>query len=824
MAYIGNGRTLLVLGSNVRDDIVPDNSTTTFNLSQEVPGGYEGNVYVFKQTYITERLITSCSNPASATIGIGTVTSTTWQITTSNTSIAAALSDIKEGIKLYSDSNHTLTISGADLSANNGTFSIIDCTYNGATLTITLNKPGAQGTNLNSTSGITISRGYSGFWEVLEPDTDYTIGGTGSYLNKQITFSKTPKVNDKVYVIHKGDATYNLVPSDNSVGPNQLSQNLRNFVTDKFTGNGITTAYTLSQSAVNAKALLVTVAGVVKEETTDYTLDSAGTTLTFTSAPANTSKIRILHLGFSTVSRRSVLSPGQVGTVAPNSITANELANDAVIETKILAASVTNTKIAPNVVTSDKILLSNNTSLRSYRADGTTIFSALTLNSSDKLVLNTPTTTQLSIAGTAAVNISSTEISPETTAVVSLGSSTKKFVDLNLSGQINSQTANVTGNITVGGTVDGVDVSALNSTVSSLQTLVNNLVPIGTMMIWSNDSVPNSNWLLCDGTAYNTYTYRFLHAAISNTHGGTAYLAGTTDQSGATTTFNIPDMRRRVPVGKGTNTAVGNTDTLSETSRALTHTHSVPAHTHGMSNHTHSVPAHFHGMGTGATLNITSSGSHTTTIDISHGHTASSAGSGTLTAGAVGTGISLSQTAHSHGGITAYSNPAHSHTISSSGAHDHTLRVEGGSGTSTRISLISNQGSSTNAALVVDTSGAHTHPVASTNIDHAHGVYADNANITLNDPTHSHSIASHAHTITVDSLGLTNKTDTGGSHTHSSSAFSGSIGLVTGGVDGNATMTSGVPSNNTTDASAALTSGTATNSPYTVVNYIIRAS
>ena len=96
----------------------------------------------------------------------------------------------------------------------------------------------------------------------------------------------------------------------------------------------------------------------------------------------------------------------------------------------------------------------------------------------------------------------------------------------------------------------------------------------------------------------------------------------------------------------------------------------------------------------------------------------------------------------------------------------------------------------------------------------------------LTDPTHSHTIASHAHTITVDSLGLTNKQDTGGSHTHSSAAFFGSIGLgiSAGGVNGNATMTSGAPSNNTTELSSALTSGAATNVPYTVVNYIIRAS
>ena len=44
----------------------------------------------------------------------------------------------------------------------------------------------------------------------------------------------------------------------------------------------------------------------------------------------------------------------------------------------------------------------------------------------------------------------------------------------------------------------------------------------------------------CDGRALNTYTYRNLHSIVSNIYGGTAYSAGVTNISTATTTFNVP--------------------------------------------------------------------------------------------------------------------------------------------------------------------------------------------------------------------------------------------------------------------------------------------
>lgn len=205
------------------------------------------------------------------------------------------------------------------------------------------------------------------------------------------------------------------------------------------------------------------------------------------------------------------------------------------------------------------------------------------------------------------------------------------------------------------------------------------LMPSGVMMPYGGASAP-TGWLLCDGSAVSRSTYASLFTAI-----GTAYGSGD-----GSTTFNIPDLVRRTPVGKGSADSLGGSDGVAAGSRTLTHTHSVPAH--------------YHGMGTGADLNITSSGSGTTGSGGGHSHTFSYRQSPT------GFGSGAPAGSSATGTLTTY-------PTSTEAAHDHSTP----------------------------------------------------------------------------------------NHTHGSSAFSGRIGLVTGGVDGNASMTSG-----------------ASNENYLIVNYIIK--
>jgi hypothetical protein len=176
--------------------------------------------------------------------------------------------------------------------------------------------------------------------------------------------------------------------------------------------------------------------------------------------------------------------------------------------------------------------------------------------------------------------------------------------------------------------------------------------------------------------------------------------------------ITLPDSRQRFPIGKA---ASGTGSTLGGTG--------------GNIDHTHSVPAHHHGMGTGADLNITSSGSGTSgTESADHTHTFS----------ATSSGFSAN---HQHSG---------------KGARAFVMTGTGGDAISS-FSLDSGAAYTLCADTTTDNTGSnHTHTVSGTTSGKS--------------ATHTHSTPSH---------------------THPSGNVAGRVGLVTGGVDGNAAMTSG---------------------------------
>ncbi len=87
-----------------------------------------------------------------------------------------------------------------------------------------------------------------------------------------------------------------------------------------------------------------------------------------------------------------------------------------------------------------------------------------------------------------------------------------------------------------------------------------NGVPVGTVVSTALTTAP-SGWLICDGSAVSRTTYPDLFAGI-----GTTYGAG--DES---TTFNLPDLRQRFPLGKANS---GTGATLGSTGGTIDYTHS----------------------------------------------------------------------------------------------------------------------------------------------------------------------------------------------------------------------------------------------------------
>lgn len=110
----------------------------------------------------------------------------------------------------------------------------------------------------------------------------------------------------------------------------------------------------------------------------------------------------------------------------------------------------------------------------------------------------------------------------------------------------------------------------------------------GTMTAFAGSAAP-SGWLLADGSVVSRSTYAALFAAIGTTYGS----------GDGSTTFKLPDLRQRFPLGKA---ATGTGSTLGASGGAIDHSYtwSVPGHTHTatlansshswtFSNHTHTV-------------------------------------------------------------------------------------------------------------------------------------------------------------------------------------------------------------------------------------------
>lgn len=356
-------------------------------------------------------------------------------------------------------------------------------------------------------------------------------------------------------------------------------------------------------------------------------------------------------------------------------------------------------------------------------------------NSSGTTVLSINNVGDVICSGTITQSIDGNTIGSLT--VASSGAATKTLITKGFS----SQSANLfEAQNNAGQTLMSVDASGNISspTIDSLKLGS----PTGSVIAFAGTSAP-SGWLLCDGSAINTYTYRQLHAVISSTYGGTTYQAGTTDQVGASTTFTIPDLRSRAIVGKGStvNTTLGSSDSIPEASRSLTHNHSV------------TVLGHYHDTATstptGATL--TAAGQTLAATDVSP----------TGTIGGTEDGK------HTHGA----SDNGHGHSATDSG-HSHGIYAR-------------EAGSTNDSAYFPTQTSANSanDRSRSTQLGYANiTVTTGYANIVVNNNNSGHS---HNHTL---------KTNIG--HTHSASSVSGKIGKITGGVDGSLDQTVDTTSKN----------------------------
>lgn len=205
-------------------------------------------------------------------------------------------------------------------------------------------------------------------------------------------------------------------------------------------------------------------------------------------------------------------------------------------------------------------------------------------------------------------------------------------------------------------------------------------VPIGSVIDFAGANAP-AGWFFCAGQALSRTTYSELFAVI-----GTSYGAGN-----GSTTFNLPDLRGRVPAGRddmnGTNANRLST-VYGAAARTLGGSFGNPSYTLALTE----IPSHNH------------------------------------------TGVTGTAGQHAHTGVTtAAGNHDHGGTTSSNGNHSHSLTLPTSGVVSSGNSPI--LGPPQNAQVYgTSAAGEHTHIIRTDfSGNHQHGIVADG--------NHNHSIA-----------------------------------------------------------------------------------
>lgn len=143
-------------------------------------------------------------------------------------------------------------------------------------------------------------------------------------------------------------------------------------------------------------------------------------------------------------------------------------------------------------------------------------------------------------------------------------------------GAITSPSMSVTGTVSAGSlSVGGTTITATPAQLN----LISQVLQPGLIMMWPT-STPPSGWLVCDGSAVSRSMYPALFSVV-----GTSF--GNGDGS---TTFNLPNMKGRQPVGYDAGDASFNS--MGKTGGEKSHTLSVRE----MPSHNHTQTAHSHGL------------------------------------------------------------------------------------------------------------------------------------------------------------------------------------------------------------------------------------
>ena len=187
---------------------------------------------------------------------------------------------------------------------------------------------------------------------------------------------------------------------------------------------------------------------------------------------------------------------------------------------------------------------------------------------------------------------------------------------------------------------------------SAFQAVQETIISSGSIQMFAGSVAPNG-WLVCNGDTISRSAYNNLFKVI-----GTTYGVGNSN-----TTFTLPDMRGRCPIGVGTGASLtartlgsnvgAETATLAETN--------LPSHTHTASVGTESVTHTHTGTSGGESTNHNHYFSHTAGTSGSYGlmDSGTASSSGQPSTGGI-------QQNHTHATTTGNESANHTHSVTNS--------------------------------------------------------------------------------------------------------------------------------------------------------------
>lgn len=273
------------------------------------------------------------------------------------------------------------------------------------------------------------------------------------------------------------------------------------FRVENFTGDGLTTAFTLAEAPGSASSILVTVNGVKRIATgasAEYTLN--GRTLTFTSPPANASLIEVLYLGLAS----TVNLPGDA------TVTANQLSTDLrqiIVSTFTANGTGQTFNLETTPVSANSLIVSSNGVVQyDYTVSGSTLIFNFTPPSGAYIRV-------ASVGILATGNVANDSIS--TVKIQNQAVTGDKIAPNAIRGN-NIVVATITGNLIAGTSIRGnqIATSTLTGNLFAANTITGDIIGQNSVSANNLNLTYSSSAFLANGTG-NTYTVTTGHDANS---------------------------------------------------------------------------------------------------------------------------------------------------------------------------------------------------------------------------------------------------------------------------------------------------------------------